>query len=231
MSGTPVFGRPVSRSIHRAALVTLGLVFAASIDGGALRAQGTPQSGQNGSSMRQGQRMGMRMGMAMRRHRGMMGMMSDPAARILDEQSMLQLSGAQVSQLIALHESTRKEMKAVTDQLRAMMPRAQGQTQGQAAGGRRPQLTQAQRDNLATLMDSLHTIRWRATSAADSVLTTDQRHVAMRLEMARRSRMRHSFGGGRGFGGGMQRMGPGGPGGMRGMRGMRAPNDSGPSHD
>lgn len=227
-----MFGRPVSRSIHRAALVTLGLVFAASIDGGALRAQGTPQSGQNGSSMRQGQRMGMRTGMAMRRHRGMMGMMSDPAARLLDDQSMLQLSGAQVSQLIALHESTRKEMKAVTDQLRSMMPRPQGQNQGQGQGqGERPQLTQAQRNNLATLMDSLRTIRWRATSAADSVLTTDQRHVAMRLEMARRNRMRGFTGRGFGAGGGMRRMGPGGGGGPSGMHGMRTPNDSGPSDD
>ena len=177
--------------------------------------------------------MGMRMGMAMRRHRGMMAMMSDPAARLLDEQSMLQLSGAQVSQLITLHESTRREVKAVTDQVRAQMPRPQGQNQGQGqAQGQRPQLTQAQRDNLATLMDSLRTIRWRATSAADSVLTTDQRHVAMRLEMARRNRMHHGSGRGRGFGGaGMRRMGPGGRGGPGGMRGMRTPNDSGPGDE
>lgn len=135
--------------------------------------------------------MGILMGTRMHRPQGMMRMMSDPAARLLDEQSLLQLSGAQVTQLIALHESTRKEMKMVMDQLRAMMPRPQGQNQGQAQA-QRPQLSQAQRDNLATLMDSLRTVRWRATSAADSVLTTDQRHVAMRLEMARRNRMRHS---------------------------------------
>ena len=229
MSGTPVFSRPVSRSIHRAVLVTLALVLAASIDARALRAQGTPPSGQDGSSMRQ--RRPMQMGMAVRGHRGMMRMMSDPAARLLDEQSMLQLSGAQVTQLISLHESTRKEMKAVTDQLRAMMPRLQGQNQGQGqAQGQRPQLTQAQRDNLATLMDSLRTIRWRATSAADSVLTTDQRHAAVRLEMDRRNRMRRGFAGGRGFGagGGMRRMEPGG---LGGPGGMRAPNDSGPSDE
>lgn len=118
----------------------------------------------------------------------MMGMRSDPAARLLDEQSMLQLSGAQVNQLIALHESTRKQTRSVMDQIRAMFPRPQGQNQGQPPA-QRPQLSQQQRDNLATLMDSLRTIRWRATSAADSVLTTDQRHVAMNLAMARRHGM------------------------------------------
>jgi hypothetical protein len=162
----------------------------------------------------------------------MMRMMSDPAARLLDEQSFLELSGAQVSQLITLHETTRRQMKAVTDQLRAMMPRMQGQNQGQAQG-QRPQLSQSQRDNLATLMDSLRTLRWRATSAADSVLTTDQRHTAMHLAMARRSRMRRGWSGGRGMGGrgGMQRMGPGSRGGAGRMHAPRTPNDSGPGND
>ena len=153
----------------------------------------------------------------------MMRMMSDPAARLLDEQSMLQLSGVQVNQLIALHESTLKQTRAVADQIRAMFPRAQGQDQAQATR-QRPQLSQQQRDNLATLMDSLRTIRWRATSAADSVLTADQRHVAMRLAMARRSRMRRGrFGA---HGGMMRRMDRGGP---NEMRMPPSPNDSGPS--
>ena len=122
------------------------------------------------------------------RGRGMMmGMMSDPAARLLDEQSMLQLSGAQVNQLIALHESTRKQTRALMDQIRAMFPRPQEQDQGQAPA-QRPRLSQQQRDNLATLMDSLRTIRWRATSAADSVLTTDQRQVASSASTRRRMR-------------------------------------------
>lgn len=139
-----------------------------------------------------------------------MGMMSDPAARLLDEQSMLQLSGTQVNQLIALHQSTLKQTRAVADQIRAMFPRQQGETQGQAPQ-QRPQLSPQQRDNLGTLMDSLRTIRWRATSAADSVLTTDQRHVAMRLAMARRNRMRRGRRPGRVFGwrGGMMQR-PGG---------------------
>ena len=164
--------------------------------------------------------------MRMRGRFMMLGMRSDPAARLLDEQSLLQLSGAQVTQLIALHESTRKQSRAVMDQMRAMFPRPQGQAQGQPPA-QRPQLTQEQRDNLATLMDSLRTIWWRATSAADSVLTADQRHMAVRLAMARRSSMR----GGRGFGGGlMRRMGPGGRGGPDGaMRMRRPPNDSGPA--
>lgn len=149
----------------------------------------------------------------------MTGMMSDPAARLLDEQAMLQLSGAQVNQLIALHESTREQTRAVMDQIRAMFPRPQGQNQGEQPA-QRPQLSQQQRDNLSTLMDSLRTIRWRATSAADSVLTADQRHVAMNLAMARRSRMGL---GRRGMM--MQRMGCGGPG---GMRMPRSPNDCGP---
>ena len=85
-------------------------------------------------------------------------------------------------------------------------------------------MSQQQRDNLATLMDSLRTIRWRATSAADSVLTVDQRHAAMRLAMARRSRMRRGRVGG--HGGMMRRMRRGGP---DGMRMPRSPNDSGPS--
>lgn len=221
MSGSPVFGRPVLRGMHRAALVTLGLVFAASIDAGTLHAQGTPQgTGQVRSPNRQA--------FAMRIRRGPMMMMSDPAARILDEQSLLQLSGAQVTQLITLHENTRKEMRAVADQMRALMPRMQhngGQNQGQTQE-QRPQLTQQQRDQLATLADSLRTIRWRATSAADSVLTTDQRHAAMRLAMARRTRMRRDFGGRHmsGSQGNTWHRAPGGAGGMR----PRMPNDSGP---
>lgn len=153
------------------------------------------------------------------------GMMSDPAARLLDEQSLLQLSGAQVNQLIALHEATRKQTRAVMDQIRAMFPRPQGQNQGQPPA-QRPRLSQHQRDNLANLMDSLRTIRWRATSAADSVLTTDQRHVAMNLAMARRTRMRRGRGGVI-----LRRMGPDDRGGPGRMRMPRQPNDSGPSGD
>lgn len=226
MSGTPVFGRPVLRGMHRAALATLGLVFAASIDAGTLHAQGAPQgTGQVHSPNRQA------FAMRMRIRRGPIMMMSEPAARILDEQSLLQLSGAQVTQLITLHENTRKEMRAVADQMRALMPRMQhngGQNQGQTQE-QRPQLTQQQRDQLATLADSLRTIRWRATSAADSVLTTDQRHAAMRLAMARRTRMRRSFGGRHmsGSPGNTWHRAPGGAGGPGGMR-PRMPNDSGP---
>lgn len=185
-------GRLVLRNIHRAALVTLCFGFAASIDAAALFAQGAPAQGGQGDGA-QGRTLVRRAfshRMGMHRLSMMMGMMFDRAARLLDEQSMLQLSGAQVNQLIALHESTRKETRAVMDQMRAMFPRHQGQTPAQ-----RPNLSEQQRDSLATLMDSLRTIRWRATSAADSVLTTDQRHAAMRLGMARRTRMRR---GGRG---------------------------------
>lgn len=170
------------------------------------------------------------MRMRMRGGSRMIGTMSDPAARLLDEQSLLQLSGAQVNQLIALHESTRKQTRAVMDQIRALFPRPQASAQGQAPA-KRPQLSAQQRDNLATLMDSLRTIRWRATSAADSLLTTDQRHAAMRLAMDRLTEMRR---GPRGFGGWgrmMLRMGPGMHGGPDGMRMPRSPNDSGPSDD
>ena len=184
-------GRLVLRNIHRAALVTLCLGLAASIDAAPLSAQGAPPQGGQGEGAQGGAPMRRAFSRRMRMHGRsmMMEMMSDPAARLLDEQSMLQLSGAQVNQLIALHESTRKETRAVMDQIRAMFPRQQAQTQGQTPA-QRPTLSQQQRDNLSTLMDSLRTIRWRATSAADSVLTTDQRHAAMRLGMARRTRMR-----------------------------------------
>ncbi|HEX6809251.1 MAG TPA: hypothetical protein VF118_14785 [Gemmatimonadaceae bacterium] len=229
--GTPVLGtlasdRSLLRSIPRAAFAALCLGFAASIDAGALPAQGAPPQGGQSAQGRAPMRRAFVMRTQMRgRSMMMMGMMSDPAARLLDAQSMLQLSGAQVNQLIALHESTRKQSRAVMDQIRAMFPRPQEQNQGPQPA-QRPRLSQQQRDNLGALMDSLRTIRWRATRAADSVLTTDQRHMAMHLAMAGRDGMGR---GRRGFGGRggmmMQRMGPGG------MRMPRSPNDSGPSEN
>ncbi|HEY7877459.1 MAG TPA: Spy/CpxP family protein refolding chaperone [Gemmatimonadaceae bacterium] len=139
--------------------------------------------------------------------RGSMMMMSDPAARLLDQQTLLQLSGAQVTQLIAIHESSRKQQRALVDKVRSLFPRTQAQRQAPTA---------TQRDSMASLMDALRTARWRATSDADSVLTPDQRHEAARLELARRASMRGSGQGRGGAGGG------GAWGGMRG-RGMSTP--------
>lgn len=121
--------------------------------------------------------------MAMHRpmRRGMAMMMSDPAARLLDQQTLLQLDGAQVNQLIAIHEATRKQQRALAAQMRALMPRSSGERTPPAP---------AQRDSLMSLMDAMRTMRWRATAAADSVLTPDQRREAARLATVRRSSMR-----------------------------------------
>lgn len=117
-------------------------------------------------------------------HRAFAGSMSDPAARLLDRQAVLQLTGTQVDQLIAIHERTRRQMRAVRDKLQTLVPHRDGN---------RTQPSAAQRDSLASLMDSMREIRWRATSAADSVLTPDQRKDVARFEMAQMSRM-HGMG-------------------------------------
>lgn len=149
------------------------------------------------------------------RRGGFMMAMSDPAARLLDQQLQLQLNGTQVTQLIAIHESTRKQQRALGEKMRALFPR---QTTGQ-----RQAPSAAQRDSLTSLLDAMRTLRWRAMSDADSVLTPAQRTTAARLAMAGRGRMGAGmarFRGGRGPAGGPA-------GGMNRMRGGFAPRSGG----
>jgi hypothetical protein len=99
------------------------------------------------------------MGVRMHRH----GMAQDAAARLLDHQTALQLSSAQVNQLIALHEATRSQERPVLDRLRGLDHKSQ-------------------RDSAGALIDQLRLMRWREESSADSLLTDDQRRTAARLE-------------------------------------------------
>ena len=143
-------------------------------------------------------------GGAQRPHRGHRsmggGMRSDAAARLLDHQSVLGLSGDQVTRLIAVHQQSLANARPIRDKMMAMFPHTPGQ---------RPQITPAQRDSVGAMMESLREIRWRTAASADSVLTDDQRKTAMRMVWRAR-------------GGG----GPGGPG-MRGGRPQRPDGEDG----
>jgi len=110
------------------------------------------------------------------------GMGGDAAARLLDNQTALQLSGSQVTRLIALHKSAVNAAKPLQQQLMTMF---QSTRRDSASSGSqrsaRPRPTPAQRDSAMTIMEQLREQRWRNTSAADSVLTADQRKVAAQL--------------------------------------------------
>lgn len=94
----------------------------------------------------------------------------DPVARLLDRQTALALSGPQVMQLIALHETMRAKERPIVDRMHSLMP-----------GRDSRDVSEVSRESLGTLADMLSEIHWRTESAADSLLTADQRQTAARL--------------------------------------------------
>lgn len=110
---------------------------------------------------------------------------------------VLQLNGAQVNQLIAIHETTRTQQRALADEMRGLFPHQTGQRQAPST---------AQRDSLRSLFDAMRTVRWRAMSDADSVLTPAQRQAASRLAMSVRWRMGMGRARGGATGGAMNRV-------------------------
>ena len=146
--------------------------------------------------------------MHMRRHG--MHRMHDPVARLLEHQTALHLSVAQVNNIIAIDNKLHADNKPLVERLMAMRstmrrnaPRAQ---EGAGAGGGPTGPSAAQRDSVMSVMQTVRENVWRATAAANAVLTPDQLNTAGNFDRAGHSNM-------------MRRMGPPG-----GNRGSGAPN-------
>jgi hypothetical protein len=122
----------------------------------------------------------------------------DGVALLLDHQLALQLTGAQVTQLITIHQQEVAQEKPLVARLMALMPRDRDRERGSIAP--------AQRDSLGAIRESMREIQWRQTSAAAAVLSDDQKRIAARLH-------EHREWGGRGREGEREH----GPGGRPGM--------------
>jgi hypothetical protein len=134
--------------------------------------------GQRGGPGMRGGRRNMRM-----RRRGM-HRMQDPVARLLDHQTALHLSAAQVNSIITIDNKLRADNKPLVQQLMAMregMRRNRSQQQGGNAGGAPARPSSAQRDSAMTIMRTIRENTWRATAAANAVLTPDQLNTAGNL--------------------------------------------------
>jgi hypothetical protein len=108
------------------------------------------------------------------------GLAPNPAAMLLDHQTELQLSGDQVTKLIALYESTRTEERALHDRMMALLPE-------RPADGSERHMTPPSapspgvRDSLVAIHEKWREAHWRATAAANAVLTPVQRQIAATL--------------------------------------------------
>ena len=174
-----------------------GLVMNALLVGASI-AQGQQPSPPASPPARDGRAMmpGGRPMMMRRGPRGQRGQ-RDQVGMLLDKQLALQLTAAQVDQLIAIHEKGRQEAKPLVAKMMALMPKGRD-------GFRN--MTPADRETLGTIRESLRELQWRQVSAASAVLNDDQKKIAARFTD-------HHRWGGRGRMGRMDRMGD------RGQRG------------
>lgn len=164
------------------------------------RAQDAPQTRMMGHG---GQAAGRPMRMARRRPMDL-----SPAARLLDHQTELKLSPEQVTKLIALYKTDREQARTLLARAKSFFPGPSAAPNGERSqpsdqprerermGARgSPQLSPAIRDSLVALREAWRETRWRATSAADAVLTDKQRDAAAKI--VRRERRMHGRGRGR----------------------------------
>ena len=172
-----------------------GLVMNALLVGASI-AQGQQPSPPATPPTRDGRAPGGRPMMMRHGSRGQRGQ-RDQVGMLLDKQLALQLTSAQVDQLIAIHEKGRQEAKPLVAKMMALMPKGRD-------GFRN--MTAADRESLGTIRESLRELQWRQVSAASAVLNDDQKKIAARFTD-------HHRWGGRGRMGGMGRMGD------RGQRG------------
>jgi hypothetical protein len=123
----------------------------------------------------------------MRRH-GMRGArMRDPVARLLDHQTLLRLTPAQVNSLISIDDKLHNDNTPLIQRLMAMRRELQagnGRSRGGNAGGVAP--ATGQRDSAMAIVRTIRENGWRATSAADAVLTAEQLATAATLDPASR---------------------------------------------
>jgi hypothetical protein len=128
----------------------------------AAQAPGRPDGGRDGG----------RDGHAMMRHHRPRGGGRDQVALLLDKQLALQLTSQQVNQLITIHEQERQQAKPLMLRMQGLMPKDRGGWKN---------MTPAQRDSIGAIHEQLREIQWRQVSAAEAVLTDEQKKVAARL--------------------------------------------------
>jgi hypothetical protein len=134
----------------------------------------------------------------MRMRRRGMHRMHDPVARLLEHQTALHLSVAQVNNIIAIDNKLHADNKPLVERLTAMRstmrrngPRAQ-EGAGAGAGPTRP--SAAQRDSVMSIMQTVRENMWRATAAANAVLTPDQLNTAGNFDRAGHRNMMRGMG-------------------------------------
>jgi hypothetical protein len=107
--------------------------------------------------------------------------MHDPIVRLLDHQTLLHLTPAQVNSIISIDEKLRNDNKPLIERLMAMHTNRPERRGGDNEPGR-SQPSAAQRDSVMSIMRTVHENVWRATAAADAVLAPEQLNTAGTLD-------------------------------------------------
>lgn len=126
------------------------------------------------------------------RHPGM-HRMHDPIARLLEHQTLLHLTPAEVNSIIAIDDKLHNDNKPLVDRLMGMRAQMRDRERGwrgrgrdradsASAGGAAP--SRGQRDSVMTIIRTIRENVWRATAAADAVLTPEQLNTAGTLDPA-----------------------------------------------
>jgi hypothetical protein len=121
-----------------------------------------------------------------RMHRGM----QDPIARLLEHQTLLHLSPGQVNNIISIDDKLHNDNKPLVAQLMAMRSGTRGMHRGWRGRGagadtsRAAGPSSARRDSVMTVMRTIRENVWRATAAADAVLSPEQLNTAGNLDRA-----------------------------------------------
>jgi len=122
--------------------------------------------------------------------RGMM--MRDPIERLLDHQTLLRLTPAQVNNIIGIDDKLHADNKPLVQRLLAMRPHGRagegprgGGASGDDSAPGSPDMS-ARRDSMMAAMRAIRQNVWRATAAANAVLTSEQLATAGTLDPAGR---------------------------------------------
>jgi len=120
--------------------------------------------------------------------------MRDPIAGMLDHQTFLRLTPAQVNNLISIDDKLHDDNKPLVSRLMTMRSGVRRDMAGRGAGrdSASSDARTGQRDSAEAIVRTIRHNVWRATSAADAVLTPEQLNSAAMLDRsAHRSERSH----------------------------------------
>jgi hypothetical protein len=178
-----MYMKSIRQVVITSAAIALSVSVAMAQDGGASGGpgrwrqgrDGRPDVGVPGRQMRPG---GMRHG-GMHHRR-----MHDPIARLLQHQTLLHLTPAQVNSIISIDDKLHSDNKPLVQQLRGMRVGGRGRPDSHSGGDDADQASAAHRDSVVTIMRTVRENVWRATAAADALLTPEQLNTAGSLDRA-----------------------------------------------